>query len=71
MTAKEMLRDYLETMDEDEAERVLDLLFRRPVCEPPPLTSEQIAAINEGRRQAREEVSIPHDEAMRRLGIPD
>lgn len=70
MTAKEILRDYVETMDEDEAEQMLDLLFRYPVHEPPPLTPEQIGAINEGRRQAREGLGIPHEDLMRELGIP-
>jgi predicted transcriptional regulator len=68
MTAKERLREWLDGLDEEDAEEALDILvFERPLRQA--LTPEERASIEKGLAELDRGEGIPHDEVFRRLGI--
>jgi len=68
MTAKERLQEWLDHLDEEDAEEVLGILeIEGPVRRP--LTDEERASIDRGLAALARGEGIPHDEVFRRLGI--
>ena len=65
MSTKERLHQLIDEMNDDQAAVLLEDLE----WEPGPLSEEDIAAIEKGREQARAGLGIPHEEALKRLGI--
>lgn len=65
MSTKERLHQIIDEMNDDQAAVLLmDLEDLRPR-----LSDEDRAAIEEGLKELRDGRGIPHEEAMRRLGL--
>jgi predicted transcriptional regulator len=69
-TTRERIRELLDTLPDDRLEEAE--AFIRDLAIPDddePYTDEDLAAVAEGREEYRRGETIPHDEAMRSIGL--